>query len=65
MRRVAELWGKLSEKEKEPYVNQSSADKLRYQTQFSDLKEKGYFNQDDGTKKYETSSSKRKSQETA
>ena len=43
-------WDKMNEKEKAPYVKKAEADEKRYQKQAEELKAKGYYKLEDGTK---------------
>lgn len=45
-----DLWGKLSEAEKQPFIDLANKDKERYEKQLKELQTKGYFIMQDGTK---------------
>ena len=47
---LGQKWSTMSVEEKKPYVDKSEADKVRFNNQTSELKSKGYFTLEDGTK---------------
>ena len=49
----AEIWGGLSDKEKEPYLSLNKKDQERHDRQMKELEEKGFFMNEDGTKSTE------------
>ena len=49
-KKSAEVWAKLTEKQKEKYVKMNEKDKVRYEKQKTDFAEKGWFTNTDGTK---------------
>ena len=49
-KKAGELWGTLTDKEKEPWVKMQKKDEERMQRQNEELAKKGYFTMEDGTK---------------
>jgi len=47
---AAERWGKLTDKQKEPYIKLEEADKIRAEKQKKEFEENGWFTHEDGTK---------------
>ena len=47
---AAELWATTSEKEKAPYIKLAEEDKKRFDRQVEELKKKGYYTLEDGSK---------------
>ena len=50
MRKKAELWSKMSDKEKAPYLELSAADHDRYEKEVLHLRTHGFFINKDGVK---------------
>ena len=50
MSKAGELWGKLTDAEKKKFNDLHEKDQVRYENQKKELKEKGYFILDDGSK---------------
>jgi hypothetical protein len=46
---LGEKWGKMSLEDKKPYAQKSEADKIRFENQTKELKDKGHFTLSDGT----------------
>lgn len=49
-KKVAERWGKMSEKDKQPYVKLHQESQARYEKEMKQFKELGYFINSDGIK---------------
>ena len=50
MAEAGRLWGLLTDKDKEPYVELAEKDKKRYAKQQAEYEEKGYYTLPDGSK---------------
>jgi hypothetical protein len=61
MKRAGEEWKKMDEKEKAPFLKSEADDLKRHERQLAELKAKGYFTMDDGTRSSEHAAKKKKS----
>ena len=50
LKKGGELWHLMTDEEKQPYNDLADKSKQKYETQFEQLMENGYFIMDDGTK---------------
>ena len=55
---LGEKWQKMSDDQKQPYTKMSTADGLRHDKHVEELKEKGYFTLEDGSKSTDPKKSK-------
>lgn len=53
MKHAGQKWASMSEKERQPFVNLSNEDKQRRESQLKEMKEKGFFVMEDGSKSSE------------
>ena len=47
---IAQTWNEMTPEQKETYTESARLDKVRYEAQIKELKVKGYFTNQDGTK---------------